>query len=1226
MRKVLLRRPPSLFMSLFLFLITSFAVRAADREVGTGKPYTTIQAAINDANPGDVIRIFGTYANPAGLTINVNKSVTIQGEPGSKIETAGAGNLFLVSVANVKVTDLEIEKTDNNVHQNIIQVQANNFEMTECNVHAKYAMGDGEVTRGVEVGGGFTGLNIHDNTFSSLRQPAYINTSTGVVADNLVKVTRGWVVNADANIIFSGNTWGAGTEANYVDIAFIIPASTNNYTNIVAVSNSNNNAVVENQTYNPRILSIVHVKAGASGGDGTIYNPYPTIAQAIPRAAEGGKVLVSAGTYTENINITKNLILKGNNAGVNAVTGNRLPETLLVPAATAATTIRLETGKNLEVDGFAFNGSSFIQGGTENNLEVNNCEITTSAESGSNCVYIGQPFDQFVFANNDVVMTGGCQATIQPVGIYNGTGADNNVTITGNKFTTTVMDPGSGVRPVAVNLSGNQGTVSNNLFDGIDIGILLGNTTGNLTIEKNTFTGLVRTATEQGNSSFAAGVVLFQSIPAAPITIQNNFFSLSDVGVRTSAPPTTSGDTVNITNNSFTDIAFFYIRNGSSSTFGANCNWYGTVNSDSIAAKMFRSVNYSPFLTNGTDASSEAGFQPVDGSCNGTIADNDGDNVLNGDDSCPQFPNTNSQTDTDGDGIGDVCDTDDDGDGVADANDCAPLDATINPNATEICDGKDNNCDGNIDEGVKTTFYHDGDNDGYGNNTDSIQACAKPTGYVTRNGDCNDANSAINPGAKEICGNTIDENCDGVLGDGCLPQKSIKVNIYGGVNPYNNPEWNNWDVVDSTNSGLLKYSDQTSSTVNATLSQSNGVQDNLSTYGGGMAPAEVLRYTSSSGVTRTLTISGLSASRMYNLEFYASRNNTGNSTTFIVNGTSVTVNTSKNKTNKASFVNLVPTTAGQLVISIRKVNSFNYLNGFTLTELETAPPPVTKLLKVNLFGGTNAFNDSAWNNWDVANSLNSGLLKYSNADTSGVSAALSQSNGVQDNGGSYGGTMAPPQVLRYTSSSSVARTLTFSGLSANKMYNIELYASRNSASGNVTTFTIDNVSKSVATYRNKTNKISFTNLTATAGGVLVITIESANTFNYLNGFILTETGSDDNNNNDAVTTTATAIPNTSEVMVAKEKVQALAVSKLNISAYPNPAPDYFTLQLQSSNKQSLKLRIMDAGGRVIEVKQNVAPNTTFTIGHNYRPGMYYVEVVQGTERKTVKLIKGSKEF
>jgi hypothetical protein len=81
-----------------------------------------------------------------------------------------------------------------------------------------------------------------------------------------------------------------------------------------------------------------------------------------------------------------------------------------------------------------------------------------------------------------------------------------------------------------------------------------------------------------------------------------------------------------------------------------------------------------------------------------------------------------------------------------------------------------------------------------------------------------------------------------------------------------------------------------------------------------MAPPEVLRYTSSSGITRTLTFSGLSSAKIYSLELFASRSNTGNSTTFIAGGTSVTVVTDHNKADKASFVNLAPDGDGKLVI------------------------------------------------------------------------------------------------------------------------------------------------------------------------------------------------------------------------------------------------------------------------------------------------------------------------
>ena len=166
--------------------------------------------------------------------------------------------------------------------------------------------------------------------------------------------------------------------------------------------------------------------------------------------------------------------------------------------------------------------------------------------------------------------------------------------------------------------------------------------------------------------------------------------------------------------------------------------------------------------------------------------------------------------------------------------------------------------------------------------------------------------------------------------------KNINVNIYGGSNPYNNTTWNNWNVGTSSatnvTSGLFKYSDGTSSAVKAVLSYSLGVGDNASNYGGGMAPPEVLRYTSDGQNSRTLTLSGLSTSLTYNIELYASRWSIGNSTIFTLNGKSATIATYYNLTNKAVFTNITPTAQGQIIVTIQSLTGWNYLNGFMLTE------------------------------------------------------------------------------------------------------------------------------------------------------------------------------------------------------------------------------------------------------------------------------------------------------
>jgi Putative metal-binding motif/Secretion system C-terminal sorting domain len=142
---------------------------------------------------------------------------------------------------------------------------------------------------------------------------------------------------------------------------------------------------------------------------------------------------------------------------------------------------------------------------------------------------------------------------------------------------------------------------------------------------------------------------------------------------------------------------------------------------------------------------------------------NDADATIN--------PNTQWFADPDGDGFGagTALVTCNPGAGWSrQGGDCDNSSAGIRPGLAEICDGIDQNCDGQKDEGIpKQNYYRDADGDGFGdlnNNNDQNNLnprfdCTAPNGYVSNNGDCNDANASIHPGVNDPC-NGINEDCD----------------------------------------------------------------------------------------------------------------------------------------------------------------------------------------------------------------------------------------------------------------------------------------------------------------------------------------------------------------------------------------------------------------------------------------------------------------------------------
>ena len=119
--------------------------------------------------------------------------------------------------------------------------------------------------------------------------------------------------------------------------------------------------------------------------------------------------------------------------------------------------------------------------------------------------------------------------------------------------------------------------------------------------------------------------------------------------------------------------------------------------------------------------------------------------------------------DSDGDGYGRNATTGSDDMDCTDpgesdnADDCDDADAAVNPGATEVpINDIDDDCDGMLD------CYVDDDRDGYGSSsiTQTSSSCTDP-GYAIQDGDCDEADAAVNPGAIELAADGVDGDCDG---------------------------------------------------------------------------------------------------------------------------------------------------------------------------------------------------------------------------------------------------------------------------------------------------------------------------------------------------------------------------------------------------------------------------------------------------------------------------------
>ncbi|MFT3979377.1 MAG: PKD domain-containing protein [Ferruginibacter sp.] len=323
-------------------------------------------------------------------------------------------------------------------------------------------------------------------------------------------------------------------------------------------------------------------------------------------------------------------------------------------------------------------------------------------------------------------------------------------------------------------------------------------------------------------------------------------------------------------------------------------------------------------------------------------------------------------------------------------------------------------------------------------------------------------------------------------------------------------------------------------------------------------------------------------------------------------------------------------TAGAAQTTISFTTAGNYTFELTVTDNRGAsskdsvdvtvlpvPAVTTKNIRVNVYGGTNPYNNSQWNNWNVAGALTSAKFNYEDGTASNVNANITDYGLIADNGATYASTATacPPAVLRYTSAATSYRTLTFYGMTNTKTYNLEFYGSR-SNTGNKTVFQVGTAYDTISTDNNLNDVARFTGIVPDNNGRITVTLTRIGTWHYLSGFTITEvsgTGS---------TARASVEPVAAAAGTALQEVVAETPAALSVR--PNPAKETAWLYIPSTISGAYRLTIVNMYGQVVLQKTGIKPAGTYSTAvdiHALNKGMYIVNIIINGKLLSSQLVK-----